>query len=53
MRNGTFNTSKFREKLIKMGVLYIHSPKCPDPFPKLPKIKKIQKKGNNVDRAWH
>jgi hypothetical protein len=31
-----------------MGVLYIHSPKSPGPFPKLPKklkIKKEKKKG--------
>jgi hypothetical protein len=37
VRNGRFNTSKCRGKLQKMGVLYIHSPKRPSPFPKLPK----------------
>jgi hypothetical protein len=37
MKNGTFNTSKYRGKLQKMGVLYTHSPKSPSPFPKLPK----------------
>jgi hypothetical protein len=26
MKNGKFNTSKCRDKLQKMGVLYIHSP---------------------------
>jgi hypothetical protein len=46
MRNGTFNTSKCRGKLQKMGVLYTHSHKSPGPFPKLPKkkFKKSQKK---------
>jgi hypothetical protein len=48
MRNGTFNTSKCRGKLQKIGVLYIHSPKSHGPFPKLlkknfKKIKKYQK----------
>jgi hypothetical protein len=37
MRNGRFNTSKYRGKLQKMGVLYIHSPKSPGPLPKIPK----------------
>jgi hypothetical protein len=39
MRNGTFNTSKCRGKLQKMGMFYTHSPKSPGPFPKLPKKK--------------
>jgi hypothetical protein len=39
MKNGTFNTSKCRGKLQKMGVLYIHSPKSPSPFSTLPKKK--------------
>jgi hypothetical protein len=42
MRNGRFHLSKCRDKVQKMGVLYTHSPKRPDPFPKLPK--KIEKK---------
>jgi hypothetical protein len=29
MKNGTFNTSKYRGKLQKMGVLCTHSPKLP------------------------
>jgi hypothetical protein len=41
----TFNTSKCRGKLQKMGVLYTDSPKSPGPFPKLPqKNKKLNKK---------
>jgi hypothetical protein len=43
MRNGRFDTSKYRGKLEKMGVLCTHSPKSPGPFPKLP-IKKLKKK---------
>jgi hypothetical protein len=43
MKNGRFNTSKYRGKVQKMEVLYIHSPKRHDPFPKLPqKINKIK-----------
>jgi hypothetical protein len=57
MMNGRFDTSKWRRKLEKMGVLCTHSPKSPGPFPILPiknwpkcrrkhqKNKKIQKKG--------
>jgi hypothetical protein len=50
MRNGRFDTSKYRGKLDKMGVLCTNSPIIPGPFSKLPnknlkKIKKIQKKG--------
>jgi hypothetical protein len=57
MRIGRFDTSKYRGKLEKMGVLCIHSPKSPGPFFKLPiknwpmckrkleKNKKFQKKG--------
>jgi hypothetical protein len=37
MKNETFNTSKCRAKLPKMGVLYTHSPKSPGPFSTLPK----------------
>jgi hypothetical protein len=37
MRYGTFNTSKCRSKLQKMGVMYTHSLKSPGPFSKLPK----------------
>jgi hypothetical protein len=54
MRNGTFDTSKCRGKLQKMGVLYTHSSKSPGLFSKLPrrnlekKEKKIQKKGHRV-----
>jgi hypothetical protein len=36
MRIGRFDTSKWRRKLEKMGVLCTHSPKSPGPFPKLP-----------------
>jgi hypothetical protein len=36
MRIGRFDTSKYRGKLEKMGVLCIHSPKSPGPFFKLP-----------------
>jgi hypothetical protein len=48
MNFGRISTSKCRGKLQKMGVLYTHSPKSPDPSPKLPKIlffqiKKFQK----------
>jgi hypothetical protein len=39
MRNGRFNTSKYRGKHQKMGVLYTHSSKIPGPFLKLPKKK--------------
>jgi hypothetical protein len=42
MRNGRFHTSKCRGKLEKMGALCTHSPKCPSPFPKLPKKIKIK-----------
>jgi hypothetical protein len=42
MKNGTFNTSKYRGKLQKMGVLYTYSPKSPGPFSILPK-KKVKK----------
>jgi hypothetical protein len=47
MTNGRFNTSKYRGKLQKMGVLYTHSR---GPFPKVPKKiknknKKFKKKG--------
>jgi hypothetical protein len=50
MNFGRISTSKCRGKLQKMGVLYIHSPKSPGPFLKLPKIhfsniKKFQKIG--------
>jgi hypothetical protein len=31
VRNGRFHTSKFRGKLQKMGMLYIHSPKMLGP----------------------
>jgi hypothetical protein len=53
MENGRFDTSKYRGKLEKMGVLCTHSPKSPGPFPKLPikKLKKInnfQKKGTRL-----
>jgi hypothetical protein len=55
MRNGRFDTSKWRGKLEKMGVLCIHSPKSLGPFSKTPiknwpkcrrkhQKKKIQKK---------
>jgi hypothetical protein len=37
MKDGTFNTSKCRGKLEKMGVLYIHSLKSPGPFSNSPK----------------
>jgi hypothetical protein len=49
MRNGTFNTSKCRGKLQKMGVLYTHSPKSRSPFSILPKkqVKKILKIAKN------
>jgi hypothetical protein len=36
MRNGRFDTSKWRGKLEKMGVLCTYSPKSLGPFPKLP-----------------
>jgi hypothetical protein len=53
MENGRFDTSKYRGKLEKMGVLCTHSPKSPGPFPKLPikklKKKKIPKKRDQVD----
>jgi hypothetical protein len=61
MRNGRFDTSKWREKLEKMGVLCTHSPKSPGPFSKLPiknwpkcrrkhkKNSKIQKKKGQAD----
>jgi hypothetical protein len=42
MRNGTFNTSKCRGKLQKMGVLYTHSPKSPR--------KKLNKKLKNCKK---
>jgi hypothetical protein len=50
MRNGTFNTSKYRGKLQKMGVLYTHSPKSPGPFlqtskKNFKKQQKFKKKG--------
>jgi hypothetical protein len=53
MKNGRFNTSKWRDNFQKMGVLYIHSPTSPGPFPKLPKINsknklKFKKKGDNL-----
>jgi hypothetical protein len=56
MRKGTFNTSKCRGKLQKMGVLYNHSPKSLGPLPKLPKkiskkISKISKDGTKPDRS--
>jgi hypothetical protein len=54
MRNGIFNTSKYRGKLQKMGVLYTHSPKSPGPFPNFQKInqkiKRFQKLGTEFDR---
>jgi hypothetical protein len=44
MRNGRFNTSKYRASFKKWGVLYTHYSKRVGPFPKLPKkIKKIKK----------
>jgi hypothetical protein len=45
MRIGTFNTSKCRGKVQKIGVLYIQSP---GPFPKLPKIKIKNKKEQSM-----
>jgi hypothetical protein len=56
MRNGTFNTSKCRGKLQKMGVLYTHSFKSPGPFSKLPKnknskFKKFKKMETGSNRA--
>jgi hypothetical protein len=54
MGNGRFHLPKCRGKVQKMGVLYIHSPKRPDPFPKLPrkkqkpKKKKLKKKGGTT-----
>jgi hypothetical protein len=66
MRNGRFDTSKWRGKLEKMGVLCTHSPKSPGPIPKLliknwpkcsrklQKNKKIQKKRTKqtLSRCW-
>jgi hypothetical protein len=48
-KHGRLNTSKYRGKFQKMGVLCIHSPKMLGPSPnfqkrKLKKIKKLQKK---------
>jgi hypothetical protein len=44
MRNETFNTSKCRGNLQKMGVLYTHSPKSPGPFPQTSKKKNLKNK---------
>ena len=49
MRNGRLNTSKYRGKLQKIGVLYIHSSKSPSPFSKFPK--KSSKKFKNF-KKW-
>jgi hypothetical protein len=49
MTNGRFNTSKSRDVLQKIGVMYTHSPKLPKK--KLFVInKKIQKKGTRHGR---
>jgi hypothetical protein len=44
MTNGTFNTSKCKGKLQKMGVLYTHSPQSPSPFAKFSKKKSLKHK---------
>jgi hypothetical protein len=49
MKNGTFNTSKCRGKLQKMGVLYTHPPKSPGPFSILPK-KKVKYKNKKLQK---
>jgi hypothetical protein len=56
MRNGRFNTSKYRGKLQKMGVMYTHSSIRLGPFPKLQKnnlrkLKKLEKMELLSDRA--
>jgi hypothetical protein len=43
MKNGRFDTSKYRGKLQKMGVLDTQSSKSPGPFPKLPEKRKRKK----------
>jgi hypothetical protein len=51
MRNGRFNTSRYRGKLQKMGVLYTYSSKRHGPFSKL--LKKNFKKINFFIKRGH
>jgi hypothetical protein len=51
MKNGTFNPSKCRGKLQKMGVLYTHSRKSLGPFSKFPKKKEKKREQSRQGQA--
>ena len=53
MRNGRLNTSKYKGKFQKMGMLYTHSLKMPGPSPNFQKQKIKKKKNIAKKRAAH